>query len=266
MCSLYEVQQPAVEKRQVVEQNEANICAARVCPPRFGGILVGGVCECTQLVGLPIKPSTSTNVSSAVQPSNTPAAKRQEIVEEDEAQICAVRVCPPRFGGELVDGVCECTQLVGRRPDTTLSSTSKPTKTPTVKRQEIVEDEAIICARVCPSRFGAILVDGVCTCTRFGLPPPKTPVKRSSDEITVYKDCDTPCTSGFTGKLIDENCKCVFAADISDYPLFLNNFITKRQDVDDCLARICPPRFFSAPDGNGGCNCVQGTQFAPPSA
>ena len=318
MCSLYEVQQPAIEKRQVVEQNEADICATRVCPPRFGGILVDGVCECTQLVGLPIKPSTSTNLSSAVQPSNTPAAKRQEIVEdeaticavracpprfggilsngvcectqlvgrpltkpsttpttakrqqiveEDEAQICAVRVCPPRFGGILVNGVCECTQLVGRRPVTTLSSTTKPTNTPTVKRQEIVEDEAITCAvRVCPPRFGAIIVDGVCTCTRFGLPPPTTPVKRSSDEITVYKDCDTPCALGFTGKLIDENCKCVFAGDISDYPLFFNDFITKRQNVDDCLARTCPPRFFSAPDGKGGCDCVQGTKFAPPTA
>lgn len=296
-------------KRQEIAEDEAHICAVRVCPPRFGGILVNGVCECTQLVGLPIKPSTSTNLSAIqpsktpaverqeivedeaiicavracpprfggiivngvcgckqlvgrplTQPSTTPIAKRQEIVEEDEARICAVRVCPPRFGGILVNGVCECTQLVGLRPATTLS---KPTDTPTVKRQDIFEDEATICAvRVCPPRFGAIIVDGVCTCKRFGLPPPKS-FERSSSGNTKYKDCDTPCAFGYIGKRIGPYCKCFFN---NDLPLFPNAVITKRQDVDNCFARTCPPRYFSAPDGKGGCDCIQGTKFAPPSA
>lgn len=203
----------------------------------------------------------------------------------NEAKICAARVCPPRFGGVIVNGTCTCIQLVGLRPtpSTTVSTTIQPTITSSVKYvkrqeinedassvvicQEIVENEAIICAvRVCPPRFGAILVDGVCTCTRFGLPPPVTPktaVKRSETAYEDYEDCETPCHSGYTGKLFGEFCRCI--PPIHDNGVF-TNAITERQEVDNCFARTCPPRFFSAPDGNGGCDCVQGTKFAPPTA
>lgn len=135
-----------------------NFCALRMCHPGFAPIVVNDECICNQY-----------NIVTA-------SEKRQEF-EEDEALICAVRVCPPRFGGVIVNGTCACVQLVGLRPTTTVStnqSTNPPTVQP-VKRQEIaeaalvairqefVEDEDIICAvRVCPPRFGAIIIDGVC--------------------------------------------------------------------------------------------------------
>lgn len=165
---------PTTKRQKLVQEDEAHICAVRVCPPRFGGVLVNGVCKCTQLVG--VRPATILSSK----PTVTPTFKRQALVEENEAHICAVRVCPPRFGGVIVNGVCECTKLVGLPPSNTISST-EPKYMSNIKRQEIVEDEDIICAvRVCPPRFGAIIVDGVCTCTRFGLPPPSNLVKRSS--------------------------------------------------------------------------------------
>ena len=35
---------------------------------------------------------------------------------------------------------------------------------------------------------------------------------------------------------------------------------------DNCLALTCPLRYFSAPDGRGGCGCAHGIMFAPPTA
>lgn len=240
-------------------------CALRMCHPGFAPIVVDDECICSQYQVVPVVEKRQ----------EFEVEKRQEF-EEDEAHICAVRVCPPRFGGVITNGTCGCVQLVGLRPTPTVStvqSTEAPT-VPHVKRQEIaeeapvairqefVEDEDIICAvRVCPPRFGAIIIDGVCTCTRFGLPPPTpSPVKRS---VTAYGDCETPCESGYTGKLFGEYCRCV--PPISNDDIFTNT-ITERQEVDNCFARTCPPRYYSAPDGKGGCDCVQGTKFAPPTA
>lgn len=232
----------------------STICALHICSPQFAPIILNDKCICSRY-----------NV--------TPAVEKSLDVEHDEAHICAALVCPPRFGGVITNGTCGCIQLVGLRPTLSTVTTIQPTVTPTVKRvkhqgiatdtsvvirQEIVEDEAIICAvRVCPPRFGAIIIDDVCTCTRSGLPPP-TPVKRSE---TTYEDCETPCESGYIGKLFGEYCRCIPPS--NDYPF--TNTITKRQEVDNCFARTCPPRYFSAPDGKGGCDCVQGTKFAPPA-
>lgn len=255
-----------------IEVDFATFCALHKCHPGFAPIVVDDECICSQY-----------DVVSVVE-------KRQEF-EEDEAHICAVRVCPPRFGGVIVNGNCECVQLVGLRPTLTTVSTIQSTEAPAVEhvkrqeiaedapveiRQEFVEDENIICAaRVCPPRFGAIIIDGVCTCTRFGLPPPTpTPVKRS---VLGYGDCETPCESGYTGKLFGEYCRCVPPANSND-DLFTSattdtsnddiftTAITEREEVDNCFARTCPPRYYSAPDGKGGCDCVQGTKFAPPTA
>lgn len=215
-------------------------CAHHICPPQLTSVVVNDVCICSRYNVLPI------------------VEKRQD-VEQDEAHICAAHVCPPRFGGVIVDDVCQCIQLVGLRPTPSLVSTVstistiQPTKTPTVKRaklqgittdtsvatrQEIVEDEAIICAvHVCPPRFGAIIIDKVCTCTRFGLPPP-TPVKRS--EI-AYEDCETPCESGYTGKLFGEYCRCMPPS--NDHPF--TNAITKRQEVT--TISLLPAPFATSP-------------------
>lgn len=241
------------------DEDYITFCALRNCPAQFAPVVVNDECICSHY-----------NVA--------PVVEKRQAVEEDEAHICAARVCPPRFGGVITNGTCGCIQLVGLRPTPSNVSTIQPTNTSTVKRvkrqeiaednsfeirQEIVEDEAIICAvRVCPPRFGAIIIDGVCTCTRFGLPPPTstpTPVKRSE---TAYEDCETPCESGYTGKLIGEYCRCTPPSNDDVF----TNAITERQEVDNCFARTCPPRFFSAPDGKGGCDCVQGTKFAPPTA
>ncbi len=241
-----------------INQDFADFCALRICNPGFAPIIDNDECICAHY--------------------NVAVVEKRQDLEVDEAHICAARVCPPRFGGVITNGTCGCIQLVGLRPTPSTVSTIQPTKTSTVKhvkrqeiaednsiaiRQEIVEDEAIICAvRVCPPRFGAILIDGVCTCTRFGLPPPTptpTPVKRSE---TAYEDCETPCESGYTGKLFGEYCRCVPPPSDDVF----TKAITKRQEVDNCFARTCPPRFFSAPDGKGGCDCVQGTKFAPPTA
>ncbi len=116
------------KKRQNINSNAAVGCAVLVCQPRQEAVLVSGVCECRSFAPVNERQEITSNPAAQcgalVLPTPprwnsrqrfmrvlqffSPHKEKSQNIAVNPATECGLRVCAPRQGGVLINGVGKC--------------------------------------------------------------------------------------------------------------------------------------------------------------